>query len=176
MESTSLWRLFLGLEPEISILVFSLQPCNRKRNEHKINTLSSSHQSHRGRIMLLTHRLPSSSSSQWSAKRTVIVDGYAASLSSPETQGWPLSYFHGSLTHCLFLNLWASISSQLKLSHPEPVPLTALIFFHWRSSSALSLVSLKRLVLRPSDILMPYWNAALRDKKGSWGKKASEVE
>lgn len=33
--------------------------------------------------------------------------------------------------------------------------------FHWRSSSALSLVSLKRLVFRPSDILMPYWNAAL---------------
>lgn len=52
----------------------------------------------------------------------------------------------------------------------EAVPLTALIFFHWRSSSALSLVSLKRLVFRPSDILMPYWNAALRGKKGSWGK------
>lgn len=39
--------------------------------------------------------------------------------------------------------------------------LTALIFFHCRSSSALSLVSLKRRVLRPSDILMPYWKAAL---------------
>lgn len=48
--------------------------------------------------------------------------------------------------------------------HSSPSParaLTALIFFHCRSSSALSLVSLKRRVLRPSDILIPYWNAAL---------------
>lgn len=40
--------------------------------------------------------------------------------------------------------------------------LTALIFFHCRSNSAFSLVSLKRRVFRPSDILMPYWKAALQ--------------
>lgn len=43
----------------------------------------------------------------------------------------------------------------------EPGKLTALIFFHCRSNSAFSLVSLKRRVFRPSDILMPYWKAAL---------------
>lgn len=53
-----------------------------------------------------------------------------------------------------------------RLSSPSPAQaLTALIFFHCRSSSALSLVSLKRRVLRPSDILMPYWKAALENKQ-----------
>lgn len=45
--------------------------------------------------------------------------------------------------------------------------LTALIFFHCRSSSAFSLVSLKRRVFLPSDILMPYWKAALKGKTSS---------
>lgn len=48
---------------------------------------------------------------------------------------------------------------------PAQPALTALIFFHCRSSSALSLVSLKRRVLRPSDILMPYWKAALEKEQ-----------
>ena len=47
------------------------------------------------------------------------------------------------------------------LRHLKHRALTALIFFHCRSSSALSFVSLKRRVLRPSDILIPYWKAAL---------------
>ena len=58
-------EIILGIGTrDFSILVFSLQLCNRRRNEHKINILSNSHQSHRGKIMLLTHQLPSSSSSQ----------------------------------------------------------------------------------------------------------------
>lgn len=53
-----------------------------------------------------------------------------------------------------------------RLSSPSPArALTALIFFHCRSSSALSFVSLKRRVLRPSDILMPYWKAALEKEQ-----------
>lgn len=53
-----------------------------------------------------------------------------------------------------------------QLSSPSPAwALTALIFFHCRSSSALSFVSLKRRVLRPSDILMPYWKAALEKEQ-----------
>lgn len=100
-----------------------------------------------------------------------------AILSSPETQGWPLSYFMALQSLEWFLNLWASMSSQLRPSHPETVPLTALIFFHWRSSSALSLVSLKRLVFRPSDILMPYWNAALKGKKrGVEGRRHQRLQ
>lgn len=52
-------------------------------------------------------------------------------------------------------------SSRPKQTIPQHRALTALIFFHCRSSSALSFVSLKRRVLRPSDILIPYWKAAL---------------
>lgn len=51
--------------------------------------------------------------------------------------------------------------SQPEQATPQHQTLTALIFFHCRSSSALSFVSLKRRVLRPSDILIPYWKAAL---------------
>lgn len=53
----------------------------------------------------------------------------------------------------------------LTLAHflwPEHLNLTALIFFHCRSSSAFSFVSLNRRVFLPSDILMPYWKAALQ--------------
>lgn len=115
--------------------------------------------------MLLTHQLPSSSSSQWSAKRTVIVNSYAASLSSPEAQAWPLPYFHDSPTPACSWICGPLSPPSWSLPTRKVVLRTALIFFHWRSSSALSLVSLKRLVFRPSDILMPYWNAALRQKR-----------
>lgn len=54
-----------------------------------------------------------------------------------------------------------TLSEQLDL-YQKKKKLTALIFFHCRSSSAFSLVSLKRRVFRPSDILMPYWKAALQ--------------
>lgn len=51
--------------------------------------------------------------------------------------------------------------SQPERATPQHQTLTALIFFHCLSSSALSFVSLNRRVLRPSDILIPYWKAAL---------------
>lgn len=59
----------------------------------------------------------------------------------------------------------------LKQMIPQHQALTALIFFHCRSSSALSFVSLKRRVLRPSDILIPYWKAAL----GKEGDRAQQL-
>lgn len=123
-------------------------------------------------MLVLTHQPPSSSSSQWSTKK----NSYTQELRCQSKITWGTS-----LTSLLLpwlsnpLPVPASVGQcllQLK-STQEVILLTALIFFHWRSSSALSLVSLKRLVFRPSDILMPYWNAALRKIKDSWGKEGT---
>lgn len=81
----------------------------------------------------ITRQPPSSSSSQWSATDKDAVAALPAHLYC--------------CVHWIVLVL---------------LLLTALIFFHCRSSSAFSLVSLKRRVFLPSDILMPYWKAALR--------------
>lgn len=86
VESTSLWRFSLEFELEISILVFSLQPWNGRRNS-QYDQYSKQIPPVPQKNMLLTHQPPSFSSSQWSAKSTVIAHSYPSSprqkLTSP---------------------------------------------------------------------------------------------
>lgn len=142
-----------------------------KVSQPKISSLSNSHSAPEEECWcspISLHLLPLFNNLQ---KRTVTPNSYTVSLITWGTRRTSL-HFHGSLPPAYSFYLWASVSSQLK-STQEVISLTALIFFHWRSSSALSLVSLKRLVFRPSDILMPYWNAALRKIKDKWGKEGT---
>lgn len=54
--SKSLWRLFLELEPEI-LVFWSFHFNSAIEGEMNIRSLYKYHQSHRGKIMLLTHQL-----------------------------------------------------------------------------------------------------------------------